>query len=255
MLLPGARGATAAGLFEIARKISTVPLIVRQAFQYVMAPLSSAQAHVDRREIGPLYLFASRVSTALVVPLAGLLVFAGADILSLYRPEARAALPLLYILVTARAVEAIVGPATPIIEMTGHRALPLLNSAIGLALWAGLAFWLVPGMGATGMGIAVAAATFVIAYAATLELQITERLHPFDMKLLRGFAIAVAGVAAMAVAEHFTRGPVRFASVSVLWALTSWCALRFGLVRGDREALGPLAARLRLLQPKPVSGR
>jgi hypothetical protein len=38
----------AAGLFEIARKISTVPLIVRQAFQYVMAPLSSAQAKADR---------------------------------------------------------------------------------------------------------------------------------------------------------------------------------------------------------------
>ena len=43
---------------------------------------SSAQAHVDRAQIAPLYHFASRVSTALVVPLAGLLVFAGADILS-----------------------------------------------------------------------------------------------------------------------------------------------------------------------------
>ena len=42
LMLPGARGASAAGLFEIARKISTVPLIVRQAFQYVLGPLSSA---------------------------------------------------------------------------------------------------------------------------------------------------------------------------------------------------------------------
>ncbi|HEU4969610.1 lipopolysaccharide biosynthesis protein, partial [Sphingomonas sp.] len=46
--LPGARGATAAGLFGIARKVSTVPLIVRQAFQYVLAPLSAAQAAHDR---------------------------------------------------------------------------------------------------------------------------------------------------------------------------------------------------------------
>ena len=89
-MLPGARGASAAGLFEIARKISTVPLIVRQAFQYVLGPLSSAQAHVDRAQVAPLYHFASRVSTALVVPLAGLLVFAGVDMLSLYRPEAQA---------------------------------------------------------------------------------------------------------------------------------------------------------------------
>jgi hypothetical protein len=69
--LAAARGASAAGLFEIARKLSTVPYIVRQSFQYVLAPLSSAQAHADRSAVGPLYHFASRVSTALVVPLAG----------------------------------------------------------------------------------------------------------------------------------------------------------------------------------------
>ena len=129
LMLPGARGASAAGLFEIARKISTVPLIVRQAFQYVLGPLSSAQAHVDRTQVAPLYHFASRVSTALVVPLAGLLVFAGVDVLSLYRPEARGALPLLFILVGARAVEAIVGPASAIVEMIGHRALPCLTAS------------------------------------------------------------------------------------------------------------------------------
>src|SRR3546814_14749059 len=111
-MLPGARGATAAGLFEIARKISTIPLIVRQSFQYVMAPLSAAQAHADRSAIGPLYRFASRVSTALVVPLAGLLAFAGADILSLYRPEAAAAIPPLPVLVTALPLEPTLGPHT-----------------------------------------------------------------------------------------------------------------------------------------------
>ena len=251
LALPGASGAIAAGLFEIARKISTVPLIVRQAFQYVMAPLSSAQARVDRAELAPLYLFASRVSTALVVPLTGLLVFAGADILSVYREEAEAALPLLWILVCARAVEAIVGPATPIVEMTGHRALPLLNSAAGIALWAALAYVLVPTMGALGMAIAVAAATILIAYAATLELQLTERLHPFDARLARGLGIALAGIASMALAEYLLQGAVRFAAVFLLWALTSWTALRFGLLRSDREALGPLARRLRLV-PGPL---
>ena len=248
LMLAGAGGAVAAGLFEVARKISTVPLIVRQAFQYVMAPLSSAQAHLDRSEIAPLYRFASRVSTALVVPLTGLLVFAGADILSLYRAEARAALPLLWILAGARAVEAIVGPATPIVEMTGHRGLPLLNSGLGVALWAALAWALVPPMGATGMVIAVAAATVLIAYAAALELRIAEGLSPFDRKLLRGLAIALAGLGLMALAEHLLDGPARFAAVFTLWALTSWIALRFGLVRSDREALGILAVRLRLLE-------
>jgi O-antigen/teichoic acid export membrane protein len=252
LMLPGARGATAAGLFEIGRKISTIPLIVRQAFQYVMGPLSSAQAHVERAALAPLYRFASRASTALVVPLSGLLIFAGADILSIYRAEAAAALPILYILVAARAIEAIVGPATPIVEMTGHRALPTLNSVIGVAVWALLAILLVPDMGGIGMAIAVAAATVVISYAATIELRISDGLTPFDRKLFLGLAIALAGVALMALAENLTRGPARFVSVLSLWAITSWCALRFGLVRGDREALGGFARALRLV---PKDGR
>jgi len=230
-LLPGSKGAVAAGLFEIARKLATLPLAVRQAFQYVMAPLAAHQARADRAAIAPLYRFASRISTALVVPLAGWLAFAGPDILSVYRPEVRAALPLLYILVAARAAEAIVGPATPIVEMTGHRILPLVNSLVGVLVWAALSLVLVPRFGAPGMAIAVGAATVAIAYMATLELQLTEGLTPFDRKLFLGLGVALAGVGLMALGASLTRGPARFAAVTSLWALASWCALRFGLVR------------------------
>jgi O-antigen/teichoic acid export membrane protein len=247
LMLPGARGAVAAALFEIARKISTVPLAVRQAFQYVMAPLSAAQASADRAAIGPLYRFASRVSTALVVPLTGLLIFAGTDILSLYRDEAKAALPLLYILVAARGLEAIVGPATPIVEMTGHRALPLLNSLIGVFVWAVLTLLLVPPYGELGMAISIAVATVVTASAAVIELKRSDGLSPFDRRLFQGLGIALAGVGVMGLADLFSRGPAGFALVTLVWAITSWVALRYGLVRSDREALGGLSRRLRLV--------
>jgi O-antigen/teichoic acid export membrane protein len=248
LVLPGARGAVAAGLFEIARKISTVPLAVRQAFQYVMAPLSSAQASVDRDEIGRLYRFACRVSTALVIPLAGLLIFAGIDILSLYRTEAMAALPLLYILVAARAAEAIVGPATPVVEMTGHRVLPLVNSLLALLVWAALAWWLVPALGAKGMAWATGTAVLVAAAAAVIELKVADDISPFDRKLFLGLAVALAGFALMGAAAQVTGGPVRFVTETLLWAAASWAALRFGLVRSDREALGALGRKLRLVR-------
>lgn len=247
LMLPGAAGASAAGLFEIARKISTVPHIVRQAFQYVLGPLSAAQARADRAAIGPLYRFASRVSTALVVPLGGLLIFAGADILSVYRAEVKAALPLLWVLVAARVAEAVVGPAATIVEMTGHRLLPLINSLGGVALWAGLAWWLTPLWGSFGMAVAVAAGTLVSSYAATIELKVSDGLSPFDRKLAQGLAIALAGFAAMALADRLTRGPAGFALLFGLWAAASWTALRYGLTRDDRLALGGLSRRLRLV--------
>lgn len=247
LAIPGAAGAAAAGLFEIARKLSTVAHIVRQSFTYVLGPLSSAQAHVDRAMVAPLYQFASRVSTALVVPLVGLLVFAGVDILSIYRPEAMAALPMLWVLVAARGVEAIVGPASTIVEMIGHRALPLLNSFIAIALWIALMVALMPSYGALGMAIAVAAAVVASTYAATIELQLADNLSPFDRTLFQGLAIALAGLAVMAGGEWLLDGPARFATEVVLWAATSWLTLRHGLTREDREALGGVSRKLRLV--------
>lgn len=246
-MLPGVAGASAAGLFEVGRKLSTVPYIVRQSFQYVLAPLSSAQAHSDRREIAPLYHFASRVSTALVVPLAGLMIFTGPDVLSVYRREAQAALPILVILSAARALEAIVGPAGTIVEMIGHRALPLLNSFLAVVLWLGLALWLTPTQGAFGMAIAVAVAIIVSTYAAAIELRISDGLNPFGRKLFQALAIAMVGIGAMALVEYLTGGPVRFVSNMIIWAVTSWFTLRYGLTRDDRLALGGLSRRLRLV--------
>ena len=247
LMLPGARGATAAGLFEIARKLSTVPLVVRQAFQYVLGPLSSAQAHVDRAQIAPLYHFASRVSTALVVPLSGLLVFAGTDILSVYRPEAAAALPLLWILVTARGDRGDRRPglddrrddrpSRPALAQQRHR-----RPALGRPR-----LWLIPDHGQLGMAIAVGAATIASTYAATVELRLSDGLSPFDRKLFQGLAVALTGVGCMALGEYLLDGPARFALETLLWAITSWLTLRYGLTRDDRLALGGLSRRLRLV--------
>jgi O-antigen/teichoic acid export membrane protein len=247
VMIPGAAGASAAGLFEVGRKLSTVPYIVRQSFQYVLAPLSSAQAHADRSQIAPLYQFASRVSTALVVPLAGLMIFTGPDVLSVYREEAQAALPILAILSVARAMEAIVGPAGTIVEMIGHRALPLLNSAIAIIGWIVLALWLTPSGGAFGMAVAVAVAIVISTYAAAIELRLSDRLWPFDRKLWQALAIAAIGIAGMALVEYVTGGPLRFASNMAIWAVTSWFTLRYGLTREDRLAFGSLSRRLRLV--------
>ena len=58
----------------------------------------------------------------------------------------------------------------------------------------------------------------------------------------------------MAGAEWLFEGPVRFAIVFTLWAITSWLTLRYGLTREDREALGGLSRRLRAgLRDGPMS--
>lgn len=250
LMLPGAGGAAAAGLFGAARKIASIPLIIRQAFQYVMQPLSSAQAKRDRKSIEPLHRFASRMSTALVVPLSGLLIVLAPDILSVFKPEFRTAVPLVVVLVLGRAIEAIVGPASSVVEMIGHRGLPTLNSVLGLGTWAILAFLLVPSLGGMGMAIGVSAGTVLIAWAATLELRISDGVRLVDRKLLRGIAVSVVGVLVMAGVGMLLRplgGPVRAGVLLIFfYPLLTWIGLRIGLGAEDRRALGKLGRKLRL---------
>ena len=100
------------------------------------------------------------------------------------------------------------------------------------------------------MAVAVSAAILVSTWAAAIELRLSDGLSPFGRTLFRGLAIALAGVAGMALASELAGGPVRFAANIMLWAATSWLALRFGLTGEDRLALGGVARRLRLVRPE-----
>jgi O-antigen/teichoic acid export membrane protein len=248
-MIPGAGGATAAGLFGIARKIASIPLIVRQSFLYVLAPLASAQAAVDRKEIAPLYSFSTHLSLLLAVPLAGFLILIAADLLTAFAPGAEAALMVLIILLAARAAEAALGPATPIIEMIGHRGLPLANSLAGLAIWLALGIWLVPEMGATGMAIAVSAAVVLTALLAIVELYVADRVSPFGHGFLRALFAAAACIALLwgigELLDPFGQR-IRALSLFALFWPTLWLALKWGLLDEDKQGLGKLAVKLRL---------
>jgi O-antigen/teichoic acid export membrane protein len=249
LMVPGAGGATAAGLYGIARKIASIPLIVRQSFLYVLSPLASAQAAVDRAAMLPMYRFSTHMSLLLAVPLAGLMILTASDMLSAFAPGAAAALPVLVILLAARAGEAVIGPATPIVEMVGHRALPLLNSLIGLALWLLLALWLVPEYGALGMAIAVSVAVVATAWAAVAELHISDGLTPFGTGFWRAVAagaliIGVLWLTGKALAPF--GAPIRATGLFLLFWPSLWLGLRYGLDTPDKAALGKLGRRLRL---------
>jgi len=244
-LIP-AGGAMAAGLFEVARKISTVPQVVKQAFYYVLAPLSAAQARRARADVQPLYSLACRLSTALAIPLAGFIACAGRDILSVYRQETLAAWPALCVLVAARGIEAMIGPAGAVVEVIGHRLLPLVNSVFGIAVWLSLAVMLTPAYGLVGMTIAIGAGTIVIAAAAALELRWGKGMRGMDRWIANSLASGLLGTGFMIGTAYGLDGPGRFLVLLLLWIMTSWVSLRIGLDEIDRIALGTFGTKLRL---------
>lgn len=249
LTLPGSGGAVAAGLYGIARKVASVPLIVRQAFLYVLAPLSAAQARIDRAAILPLYQFANRLAAILVIPLTIAMILISDIILLIFTTSALAALPILVVLLIGRAGEAVLGAATPIIEMTGHRLLPLANSILGLSA-ATLIYILLPAYsGAVGMAVAVAAGVTIASWVAAWELSRFEKMPTWDRHLLWAVAQQLAGSAMLIFAARLVADEgiaVRLSLVLTGLLLLIWAGLKWGLERDDKLALGRAAKLLRL---------
>lgn len=248
-MLPGTGGAVAAGLYGIARKIASIPLIIRQSFLYVLAPLASEQGAADRAGIAPLYAFSTHISILLAIPLSTLLILIAPDMLSAFAPGSEAALSVLVALLIARAIEAAIGPATPIIEMIGHKGLPLANSLFGLIIWMGLGLWLVPDLGAYGMALAVSVAVVATGFLAVAELVWSDRLSPFTSGFWRALlaaALCIAALCGIAQALALLGQPVRALGLLVLFWPLLWLGLKYGLEPEDKAALGKAAKRLRL---------
>jgi O-antigen/teichoic acid export membrane protein len=251
LLIPGAGGATAAGLYGIARKLSSLIQLVRTAFGYVMGPLASAVARNDRRAIAPIYGFATRLSTVLALPIAATIVAAADLLVRLFGKEATPAAALLVPLALARAVEAVCGPAGAIQQVASRRWLPVVNSLSGLVVSVGVAFLLLPGGAPMAMALAVGSGLVVSSCFALWQLHRHDGLNPFFPPFGRALAWAlIACVPVIALAETArllpTAARIALLTPGLLGGL--WLSVRYGLGNADKEAFGRLALVLRLLR-------
>src|SRR3546814_198358 len=181
LLLPGASGAAAAGLFTIARKLSSVVQLVRIAFVYVLAPLAASAERADRAQVADIYAYATRLILAIALPLAAVLAAGSASLLGLFGHQAQIAQGALVILLFASALEAVLGISLPVLQVVAAFRDQLTASIVGVVV-AVSAGWLIVGhMDAlTGVPLAMSIGLVVMAGIPMLQLATGERLHPFD---------------------------------------------------------------------------
>lgn len=239
LLLPGAAGAEAAGLYGIARKIASVLHIVRLSFEYVLAPLAAVHASVNWAEVKTMYGYATRLATIMILPLSAGIIIAREDIAALFGQEAIAAAPLIIILTLGRCFETLSGPASALLEVLGKRGLPLANNVAGLIILIAVGALLTPTMGAQGVAIGTAIALVSVAFASLGELGRMRGLHPFSAGYVRALGWGL-GAAALMLACGLTldalAGFIRLAVVLGLYILFALFAARMGLRAEDRAA-------------------
>lgn len=248
--IPGAAGANAAGLYAIARKLASIPQLVRSVFSHVLSPIAASSVNRDHETMQALYTFSIRISLLLALPTAVALIIAADFLLALFVTGAAAAWPILVILTAAKGIEAGIGPASAIQQVISHRGLPVINSTIGFIVAMIVLLVAFPVYETLGVAFAVAAGQLTTASLSVLQLSRREKLHALDGSVLR--ILGSASIACLAIflvdfltsaANIYVQGVVIF----LVYLLVMWLSIRFALPRRDRLALGKLGRRLRFV--------
>ncbi|MGE4059544.1 MAG: polysaccharide biosynthesis C-terminal domain-containing protein, partial [Sphingomonadales bacterium] len=230
--------------------------------EYVLAPLAAANAgQNERANLREMLAFATRVSVAAFIPMATLVICYRHELLRQSGSEFVAGAGALLILVIGRSLEVTWGPSTSILAMIGRYRIPFLNALAGVAATALLAFWLIPqpeyfGGGLRGSmaaaAIAAAGGINVSAVLGFLQVRYIYGLRPYDRRLVRPVAVALAISAVMALIFDLTEGIWR-TGYFILGVVTLIAAIlvlmRFGFTREDAQLVVPkkLARRLPFL--------
>jgi O-antigen/teichoic acid export membrane protein len=249
-LIPGAGGATAAGLYTIVRKISSLVQLVRLTFAYVLSPLASLASTERSNAVPEIYGYATRLSLVIVAPMGAVLAAGSAALLHLFGREADAAIPALAILIMVRVGEAIFGAAGPIQQVIGGYLGQQAGSVAGLAAAAIAGLFLMPAGGLTGMAIAVGVGIIVSTIVPLAQLLYYEKIHPFAAPFpsvgLRAAIVAIGGFAA-ALTIRLVPANVQLVPLTLILIAAIWGSCRLALPLADRQSLGKAARLLRLV--------
>jgi O-antigen/teichoic acid export membrane protein len=255
LLLPGAAGASAAALFTIARKLSSVVQLVRIAFVYVLAPLAASAEREDRAQVAGIYAYAVRLIMVIALPLSAVLAAGNTSLLSLFGPGAKVAQGAVIILLFARAIEAVVGISLPVLQVVASFRHQLTASFGGVIVAVGSGFLIVGQMNVlTGVTLAMAIGLVVMAIIPMIQLWMIEKISPFDHQFpavaAKSLLIAL-GTGAVALMVSRLPDAIALPVIILLAATAIWMSLRHALPLGDRLSLGKTARRLRLVPPVP----
>lgn len=245
-LVPGTGGQQAAALFTLARKLASVPQMLRTLLASVMPPLAAAADGADRSSLGLLMGSAQRLAAALTLPLGAALAAMSPLLLSLMDPALRAALVPALLLIGCRVFESLAAPASAVVDTLSPPRVPLAI-ALGGAVFAVVAGILLVRSSlppATAMASAVSAAVILMSLAALVAARSLVKIQAVA-GVAGGIAgAAVAGGAGTAALFMDVRLGVPLGVLG--WLAGAWIALRLALEPSDHQSLGRLATMLRL---------
>jgi len=248
-VLPGAAGAAAAGYYSIARKLSSVLMIIYNSFDYAIAPLAAYRAgRAGKAAVADMYAYSARLMIGLGIVIAGgTLAFSDALVAQI-DSGATAALVAMQVLILGRLGTFFFGHAAAMVRTVSSSLLSLANGVIGMAVMLALFFPLAEADGAVGAAFAAAAGLIVSRGLAAIEIALLLKISPYSRLMLRPLVVSLliaAGNLAIGQASGHLHPGVQAPLFVILLLLSLACLVRYGYGQGDAQALGAVGRLLR----------
>ncbi|HEX5586230.1 MAG TPA: polysaccharide biosynthesis C-terminal domain-containing protein, partial [Acidimicrobiia bacterium] len=242
-LILGASGTpVAVGVFAVVTNINTVAHVCLLSIYVAVRP-TLAQLHDrgDHDGLRSVYVAATRWSLVLNFPFFLVTVLYPEALLNVFGGAFAAGATALIVLSLSELVNAATGICGPIIDMTGHTRLKLVNSVVWTVLVIATSAVLIPAWGVVGAAAASFIAVVAVNVLCVVEVWIVERLLPYDVSFVKPLvAGTVAFVAGVALAHWMPVGTDLGRAIAqsiVIVGLYAGLLVLLGLAAEDRLVL------------------
>jgi O-antigen/teichoic acid export membrane protein len=195
-LMLGAMSAVSSvGIFAVAARINLVGHVTLLSLLVAVKPtLAELHDKGDRAGLAKLYATSTRWSFGLNLPFFVAVVLFAEPLLRVFGDSFAAGTTALIILSVAELANAATGTCGPLLDMTGHTRIKLVNSILWTVLLIGGGAVLIPRFGVTGAALATVLAVGTVNAITVIEVWVLERVQPYDRTFWKPI---VAGVVAL----------------------------------------------------------
>jgi O-antigen/teichoic acid export membrane protein len=238
----------AVGLFTIALSLQLPGTVFLRGIHQIWSPMVAdlyERGEIVRLE--SLYQTVNRWIATFSLPVFAALMLEPDLFVSLFAgPQGAAAADLVVILAIGNIFATGTGPCSYLLSMTGRPGLNLVNSVVGVVLYAGLGWILVPRYGVVAMAAVDAGVTALVNIARVIEAKILIGVQPYGRTFAKPVLATLAGAAVLLAWRPLpgTGSIVDLAGVAVAGVVYIATLRALGLDPEERAVIDRLRARV-----------
>jgi O-antigen/teichoic acid export membrane protein len=238
----------AVGLFTIALSLQLPGTVFLRGIHQIWSPMVAdlyERRAIDRLEL--LYQTVNRWIATFSFPVFAALMLQADTFVNLFAgPQGAAAAGLVVILALGNIFSTGTGPCSYLLSMTGRPGLNLVNSVVGVVLYGGLGWLLVPRYGVVAMAAVDAGVTALVNIARVIEAKVLIGVQPYGRTFAKPVLATLAG-AAVLLAWRLVPGTglfVDLVGVAVAGVVYVLILRALGLDPEERDVLDRLRSRV-----------